>query len=347
MILPLLIAGAVAGLGAAAYGMSEEMKPKFDPYEVDMDKFKYKKDKINYNQMSGDAQNRTFSGSAQDQWRRDQRGIGDMLRAQAAGTAPSAAQMQMQQGMERNQAGARALAATQTGVSPAMALRSAQEANTQGNITTMQNMAQLRAQEQAQAQQAYGQFVQGAREQDQSMIGLGLQQGQQNDQMTQYYMTQGFNREQAQMQANQAAEQLRQKAWMDEYSLRTGIAKNQQDFMTSLAGAGSSAAGGMMSAGAMAASDRRAKKEIKKTKKELDHFMDTLSTYSYKYKDKSDGKGKHVSVMAQDLEKTNLGKQMVKPDHSGKKIVDYGQGFAAMLGSIVRLNERVKKVEGK
>lgn len=81
-------------------------------------------------------------------------------------------------------------------------------------------------------------------------------------------------------------------------------------------------------------------------------FLDKLTAYSYEYKNSvknnsKAGGGKHLSVMAQDLEKAGpVGQQMVKENSQGIKEVDYAKGFAAMLASQVALNERLKKIEG-
>lgn len=79
-------------------------------------------------------------------------------------------------------------------------------------------------------------------------------------------------------------------------------------------------------------------------------FLDALTAYSYDYKDPKQagaGEGRHLSVMAQDLEKAGpVGKSMVKDTPQGK-MVDYGKGFGAMLASQAHLNEKIKSLEGK
>jgi hypothetical protein len=79
----------------------------------------------------------------------------DLLKQQATGTAPSAAALQMQQGLEAAIAAQHAQAASARGMTPAMASHLAAQ-----NIGTLQQQAvaqgaQLRAQEQAQAQESY------------------------------------------------------------------------------------------------------------------------------------------------------------------------------------------------
>jgi len=107
-------------------------------------------------------------------------------------------------------------------------------------------------------------------------------------------------------------------------------------------------------------SDKRAKKDIKASKdkasRELDKmagsgsdqrkFLDALQSYEYKYKHEGKGATPQMGIMAQDLEKTRLGKQMVVQDAvSGLKSVDFGRGFGALLASQAELNKRIKKLE--
>lgn len=77
-----------------------------------------------------------------------------------------------------------------------------------------------------------------------------------------------------------------------------------------------------------------------------DEFLGKLKPYKYDYKNESDGKGKQAGVMAQDLENTEVGKQAVI-DTSKGKMVDYNKLGPTMLSSLVELNERLKKIEGK
>ena len=54
--------------------------------------------------------------------------------------------------------------------------------------------------------------------------------------------------------------------------------------------------------------------------KDIDGFLDSLYAHQYNYKNDAHGKGKQVGVMAQDLEKTQLGKQMVENTPEGKQM---------------------------
>jgi hypothetical protein len=48
--------------------------------------------------------------------------------------------------------------------------------------------------------------------------------------------------------------------------------------------------------------------------------------------------------MAQELEKSELGRRLVKDTPSGK-MVDYGRGLGTMLAAIADMNSRVKELE--
>mgnify|MGYP003145819014 CR=1 FL=1 len=94
----------------------------------------------------------------------------------------------------------------------------------------------------------------------------------------------------------------------------------------------------------MMPSDRRVKKKIKPAKTKVQDFLDSLKAYSYEYKKPDSPGARHgemLGVMAQDLEKTTLGKQFVRDTPAGK-FVDMGQGLAAILASQAYLNDRVK-----
>lgn len=94
--------------------------------------------------------------------------------------------------------------------------------------------------------------------------------------------------------------------------------------------------------------------ENKKTKKgsgngELQGFLDAIGAHSYEYKDEMKdnplgGEGEFVSPMAQELEKTEVGKSMVIDTPDGK-VVDYGKGFGAILAAQAMLNDRLNKIE--
>jgi hypothetical protein len=109
------------------------------------------------------------------------------------------------------------------------------------------------------------------------------------------------------------------------------------------------AAAVVIAAIATAASDRSAKKEIKTADDEVQEFLDALTAYSYRYKDPTafgTKDGRIIGIMAQDLEDSDIGRQFVRDTPHGK-LVDYGQGLAAILASQAHLNDRVNTLAAR
>lgn len=79
-------------------------------------------------------------------------------------------------------------------------------------------------------------------------------------------------------------------------------------------------------------------------KEKIQDFIDKLKAYQYEYKDKKHGEGEHASVMAQDLEKSELGKTAVMDTPEGK-MVDYGKLAAPMLAHQVMMAKKIEDLE--
>lgn len=327
----------------------------------------------------------------QEQFRQMQMQNAQGLMAQAQGQGgPSPAELQMRAGLDRQVSAANAMAASQRGVSPGMAMKMAMDAQNQAGLQTNQNAAVLRAQEQQQAQNALGQILTGARGQD---IGFAAQQAgfDQDTAKTNAAFAQGANQANAGFvqganNANLGA-QLTQTGMNDaqtrfgmqgmmgvdsagmNYDLsRRGLSveqdrmqhekdlaqmgyQNQRDFYdhTFWRELGRDAVGGLISAGgqavgAAAMSDERLKKNIKDADAAIDAFLRQTGAHQYEYKDKKHGAGRYVSPMAQELEKTDIGKSMVIETPEGK-MVDYGRGLGAILAAQSRLARRLDGLE--
>lgn len=93
-------------------------------------------------------------------------------------------------------------------------------------------------------------------------------------------------------------------------------------------------------------SDKNIKKDIKPASKEADEMLDKLKGYNFKYKDEANGEGERVGIMAQDLEKSKMGKKLVKDSPEGKSI-DVKNALGAIMAAQARLAERLKKIEKK
>ena len=122
---------------------------------------------------------------------------------------------------------------------------------------------------------------------------------------------------------------------------------NQNQASNNAQVASSGAAAASSGLGMLVLSDERKKEAIANADSEIERFLSALEAKKYNYKDEgSEGKGKKVGVMAQDLEDTEIGNSFVKDTPDGKK-VDYGQGLGAMMASLASLNKRLQSLEGR
>jgi len=276
----------------------------------------------------------------------EQSQLGGILMQRALGKGgPSAAELQMKAGLGEAQAGARAQS---VGVSnPALAARLAAGAQANMAMQTNQQTGILRAQEQAQATgqaadlytQQRGQNLQTG----QANLEAAIQQQQQRDQMVQYYTSQGLTREQAQMQAGMDLERLRGEQFQAGNATAAQLAIAQAQMRQQSQGGAMSAIGGAL--GSLKISDENLKEDIKPSGKKLDNFMKALSGFEYKYKKGLGEPGKKFGIMAQDLEKSELGKTLVVETPIGK-MVDTGHASLGALAAIARLQKRLEKLEG-
>lgn len=81
----------------------------------------------------------------------------------------------------------------------------------------------------------------------------------------------------------------------------------------------------------------------------IKEYLDNLHPYDYNYKEPDlpgRGHGRYVSPMAQEFEKSELGKTAVQQTSQGK-MVDYGKLLGTMAAADAYLNERLNKIEGK
>lgn len=92
-------------------------------------------------------------------------------------------------------------------------------------------------------------------------------------------------------------------------------------------------------------SDERAKENISYAQNDLEDFMNALGAYSYEYKDKSHGEGRFISPMAQEFEKSKLGKDAVVETPSGLKMVNYGRIAGVQTAALALLNQKYNDLE--
>lgn len=119
---------------------------------------------------------------------------------------------------------------------------------------------------------------------------------------------------------------------------------------TAMAPSAATADGGIaIGSAAGALSDKNEKESISDDQAKIKEYLDNIKAYTYNYKDPSapgQGEGRFTSPMAQDMEKSDLGAQMVHDTPNGK-IVDYGHHLGTIHGSLAYLNEELNKLKGK
>lgn len=241
-----------------------------------------------------------------------------LLRGLATGQAPSAAQIQLMQGLGQQQRSAMSMAASNPNVSPEMAQRLANQAQTEAQLQTNSQMAALRADEQAR-------FIQ-------ALSGRELQEQALNDRMVTEFMQMGLDADQAQLKASMELEKAKAA------ELQAANERQQQE-KGAVFGAAGSVLGGLLKT-----SDRRAKKDIRPGDELTRAFLKAIKPYSFKYKDEANGRGDELGVMAQDLEKSDMGKAMVR-EVGGKKAVDLGRALMGALAGVAHVEKRLTMVE--
>lgn len=248
----------------------------------------------------------------------------------ASGQGNSIAQMAMNKNMDQITNQNLAFAASQRGSSdPALAFRQAQIMNQQAGLEAGQSGAMMAEQERRQADQMIA--AQAA-----SQRGVALQQAM----------------------SNQAASNAQRAQNMQLIGGLAGTAG-----MMAMGGGGAAAgavpvgatglspdaAGGTTGySRAYMASDENAKENIKPKENasgDIEAFMNALKPYMYNYKNEKHGSGEKMGVMAQDLEKSEVGKTMVDQAPDGTKMVDTNKAIGAVLAAVADINRKLKKLE--
>jgi hypothetical protein len=98
------------------------------------------------------------------------------------------------------------------------------------------------------------------------------------------------------------------------------------------------ASGTKLGATGITASDERLKKEIEPIEPdELDEFFEALIPSTYEYKDgrgKGEKPGIRIGLIAQDIEDTDLGKEIVKKDEDGMRMLDTQNLLGVILAAL-------------
>jgi hypothetical protein len=96
-----------------------------------------------------------------------------------------------------------------------------------------------------------------------------------------------------------------------------------------------------------AKSDKNAKKDIKDASSDIEGWLDSVSRpKTYEYKDKQDGDGKQTGAMAQDMEKSDIGKRMVKDTPKGKVVEYDGNALNTIVAALGHLHSKLNELAG-
>lgn len=260
----------------------------------------------------------------QAQFRGAQLGLVGNLQDTIAGNTPSVAQIQQQQAFDqlRAQQAGQAAAAGRGGNS-ALAMRTA--ANNIGTLGAAQASASslLRAQEQATARGQLGDVTNAGRSTDVNIAGAN--------------QTSDINtRSQDITQQNNLGNQALQANANDVNAQSAKInAKNQQ-----LQQIGNLASTGLGVLSTL--SDERAKTDIRpESTDEIRDFLAQITPAAYRYRGFAEPK---VGVMAQDVERSGMGRTIVRETPAGKAI-DIPSATGAMLAALADMHRRVATLE--
>ena len=264
--------------------------------------------------------NETILGRGQDvdDLKREQQNV-EALQRQARGFGPSVAQSQLQTATERNLAAALAQAASQRGVSGGLAAREAGRQRARASQEAARQSAQIRAVESQQAQQGLTGAIQQLRQRNLGAREFEVRSRQRGEEAAAGIASGNIQR---QFQAEQGTQQR-----------RAGFTS------------------GILQGGAALFSDKNLKKDIKEADdRELFKFAQAIKPKSFKFKDEQFGEGEQMGVVAQDLEKEDIGKQLVSETEDGIKALDLKktlQTSLALQSVIARKLAKLDKTEKK
>ncbi len=260
-----------------------------------------------------------------DQARGQQGQLAQMLFQQATGQRQGAGELAVQRQAGNAMAQQTSQAQMARGANSALAGRAAARMNAEigTNAAGQAGIAQMQDQQAAQNQ-----------------LGglLGMQRGQD-------IQTAGANQQSQLAQQQLQLSALAQMLGVDEAALRQDQAKRAIQATDKGNLATLLQVGGQV--GAAAASDRNLKTDISEDAgAEVDDILRNLSPKAYRYKDERHGKGRRVGIMAQDLERSWLGADIVEDTPDGK-MLDVNKALSLALAAVARLDARVRELENR
>lgn len=295
----------------------------------------------------------------QDQFRARELALADQLGGVASGQQMGAGEMGVRRQMQQALAGLQAQQRMARGSNAATAARSAVRAGGDMGVNAAGMSAQAALGDQQAARGMLGQLLGQGRGADiglaTTQAGLDQQRNLANAQMgLQAGMAnQGANLQQQGLNNQWDLGLLGQLLGLDQAQLQAQLAATgmQQQFgnkpglLGDLLGVG-----GQVGAAALSnpnlVSDERKKKNVADGKDAVRGFLDSLAPKEFDYKaPKKHGEGRFLGVMAQDVERSRLGKEIVRDTPDGKAL-DGRKVLSALLASVADLHGRTKALEG-
>jgi len=268
--------------------------------------------------------------------RKELKSFAGTLRSRAAGQMPSQAELQLQAGQQRAQQSLQSALAGLRGRQAGLGVRGLQQQFAEQGQVLSQQAAQLRAAEQAGAEQQLAQFLAQRAQLEAGAQGLSLQEALMRQQaLAQLQQLRGADTLARQQAAMGAAAQARQSQMAGFGGLLGAVG--------SIGASLAMPAAAPAAAPAAVASDENLKTDIEPAKAEAKRFLDELTAYTFKYKNDDEPM---MGVMAQDAEKSKMGKYLVETKKS-KKVLNGKKTMSAMLASLAYLNDRVNELENK
>jgi hypothetical protein len=141
-----------------------------------------------------------------------------------------------------------------------------------------------------------------------------------------------------------------QGAQMRQQAMTQGMGEAQRRIEAERARQGMAVGAGMNMAGSalgMFMSDEDAKDEIRDASRAMDEFLSAIDPATFTYNQGPDQGQRRAGVMAQDLERTEVGSTMVQQGQDGVRRVDPQAAMSAMLAAQARLHDRLRALESR
>ena len=308
-----------------------------------------------------------------DQFRRQQLGLAEALGLTARGEGPFQSDIAARAASERNLRSQQAMLAGARGPQAAARARMAQQGVSGFEQQGAAQQVQGRLQEQAAARGQLAGVLAGARGAD---IGLEQQKAQLQQQMNlanlsaqnqQIFQQAGLDQATslANMNAKLQTMGMNDQARINYISQLLGISTAEASTRLQAEIAASGVQTNIPDSGlswgqafevgapivASAISDIRLKEDIKGNEDSLSELLRNTNPYEYDYSDKAKAKGapsgRQIGVMAQDLEKSDIGAKFVEEDTDGDKSVNYGKGLSTMMAALSMHQKKIDELEKK